>query len=306
MGQSNWYKGNIHTHTTESDGDASPEHVSGWYGEHGYDFLALTDHNHLTLIKEASNNQNRWPLLIPGEEVTSRLFDIKIPIHVNGIGISHVIDAAHEDSIVKTLQENVNRIRNSGGLASINHPNYKWAFGDKEISQVSGTWAMEVHNGHPASNNLGGGGNPSTESMWDRVLSAGTRLFGIATDDSHHYTDEFSFDRSNPGRGWVVVKSDALDQDSLMKAMSAGEFYASTGVVLGELSISPSEVVIELDPRTDEKLTTVFYGKHGRELWRSEGLVARYKPSKLDGYVRSTVESSRGTRAWTQPIFLEN
>ncbi len=40
-----WYKGNTHTHTLWSDGDGAPEVVVSWYVEHGYDFLALSDHN---------------------------------------------------------------------------------------------------------------------------------------------------------------------------------------------------------------------------------------------------------------------
>ena len=47
-----WFKGNIHTHTTNSDGDSSPDHVSKWYKQNNYDFLVLTDHNHLTILDE--------------------------------------------------------------------------------------------------------------------------------------------------------------------------------------------------------------------------------------------------------------
>lgn len=39
-----WYKGNLHTHTTNSDGRLAPEVVINLYKEAGYDFLALTDH----------------------------------------------------------------------------------------------------------------------------------------------------------------------------------------------------------------------------------------------------------------------
>lgn len=43
-----WFKGNLHTHTLWSDGDQFPEVVTGWYVEHGYHFLALSDHNVLS------------------------------------------------------------------------------------------------------------------------------------------------------------------------------------------------------------------------------------------------------------------
>ena len=52
MPKQKWFKGNLHTHTTESDGDADPEWVANWYKEHGYDFLVLSDHNHRTILDQ--------------------------------------------------------------------------------------------------------------------------------------------------------------------------------------------------------------------------------------------------------------
>ena len=43
-----WYKGNTHTHTLWSDGDAAPEIAAAWYRENGYHFLVLSDHNILS------------------------------------------------------------------------------------------------------------------------------------------------------------------------------------------------------------------------------------------------------------------
>ena len=62
MTTSNWYKGNIHTHTTESDGDADPDFVTRWYRDHGYDFLVLSDHNHRTILEHEIEG---GPLMIP-------------------------------------------------------------------------------------------------------------------------------------------------------------------------------------------------------------------------------------------------
>ncbi|MCU0944651.1 MAG: hypothetical protein MUF65_04695, partial [Rubritepida sp.] len=39
-----FWKGNLHTHSTASDGVRAPEAVCATYREAGYDFLALTDH----------------------------------------------------------------------------------------------------------------------------------------------------------------------------------------------------------------------------------------------------------------------
>ncbi len=42
-----WYKGNTHAHSLWSDGDEFPEMVADWYKSHGYDFLAISDHDQL-------------------------------------------------------------------------------------------------------------------------------------------------------------------------------------------------------------------------------------------------------------------
>ena len=54
---SEFYKGNIHTHTTKSDGDEDPIKVTSWYKEHGYDFLVLTDHSHRTILDHGNTTE---------------------------------------------------------------------------------------------------------------------------------------------------------------------------------------------------------------------------------------------------------
>ena len=68
-----WYKGNVHTHTTKSDGDADPEVVVEWYKNHDYDFLVLSDHNHRTIIDGYSDAL----ILIP-TKTHLRLYNIYI------------------------------------------------------------------------------------------------------------------------------------------------------------------------------------------------------------------------------------
>ena len=80
-----WFKGNLHTHTNKSDGDSSPEKVVNWYSNNKYDFLVLSDHNHLTILE---SDQTKL-LLIPGEEIT---LNLPYTIHINAIGIKKVIN----------------------------------------------------------------------------------------------------------------------------------------------------------------------------------------------------------------------
>ena len=187
-----WRQGNLHTHTTNSDGDTPPEHVAGWYEEHGYDWLCISDHNHLTILKDAEAGSKKWPLLVLGEEVSALAgADGTVPVHINAYGIERLVEPFSTESVPETLRENVSRIVRAGGMASINHPNFKWALTADDLLQVDGYRFVEVFNGHPAVNNIGGGGTLGAEAIWDVLLSAGKTVWGLAVDDAHHYTGEF-------------------------------------------------------------------------------------------------------------------
>ena len=301
MTDQNWYKGNLHTHTTESDGDADPEFVVNWFMEHGYDFLVLSDHNHRTILEHEVEG---GPLMVPGEEVSARILSGTIPIHINGIGISRVVEPTDADGIVATIQANVNAIHDAGGIVQLNHPNFGWAFDHSHILEVTGAELMEVYNGHPGVNLYGAAGKFSTEEIWDGVLSAGKVIFGTATDDSHRYYD-YHPGQSNPGRGWVVVRASELTVNTIVDGLATGEFYSSTGIVLTELEQSMESISLEIEPERDFIYTTTFSGKDGKMLAEEVGLSVSYSVVGDEGYVRATVRSSSGGKAWTQPVFVK-
>ena len=304
MADLKWYKGNIHTHTTESDGDAHPERVVSWYRRHGYDFLVLSDHNHLTLFEYAAGRRRfRRPIMIPGEEVSINIKQGTVPVHVNAIGITRVVEPVDAGEVVPTLQANINLIVAAGGVASINHPNFRWAFDDKAISQVDGASLLEVFNGHPRANIHGAPGRPSYEQIWDNVLSGGKSIFGVATDDSHNYRD-FAPDRSNPGRGWVTVRSPEATASAIVDSMSRGDFYSSTGVELEELEITEDSISLTIRQQPDCIYTTRFTGREGACQSEVEGTEPCYRIRGDEGYVRATVSSSSGPKAWIQPVFI--
>ena len=303
MAQQRWFKGNIHTHTTESDGDADPKTVVRWFRKHGYDFLVLSDHNHLTVLEYGARQRRfKRPLMIPGEEVTARIKGGEVPIHINGIGISRVVEAVDAGEIVPTLQANVDAIVEAGGVASINHPNYQWAFNHEHLSQVSGASMLEVFNGIPLTNSRGGPDRPSAEEIWDGVLSNGRVIWGAAADDSHHYHD-FAPDQANPGRGWLMVEATELSVDAIVDALAAGRFYASSGIYLSELRVSPDTVAIAVRQDWDQVYKSEFIGRGGARLAEEVGLTATYRVRGDEGYVRARVTGSGGAMAWTQPVF---
>jgi hypothetical protein len=317
-GSGRWYKGNTHTHTTNSDGDSSPEYVANWYRNHGYDFLVLSDHNFFTDPASLAHVSDSDFLLIPGEEVTSG-FD-GASVHVNGLNIPHVIEARRAESLVATIQANVHAIREVQGVPHINHPNFGWSFGAAELRQIEDDRLLEIWNGHPTVHNEGGGGTPSLEAIWDILLTGGKTIYGIAVDDAHHFQGEFSADRSNPGRGWVEVLAESLEPDALMDALEAGHFYASTGVTLSDVVVTDSTLTVHIEQDRDFRYRTEFIGPAGSLLGRSAENPAVFRlseyrnasalrspdlPAGVTHYVRAKVYNSRGDVAWVQPVFLE-
>jgi hypothetical protein len=287
-----------------SDGDSTPHEVTTWYREHGYNFLVLTDHNHLTDITglNAIHAAKDRFLLITGEEVSDRYG--QKPIHMNAFNPERLVDAQHGDSVASTIQNNVTEIKKAKGIPSLNHPNFHWAITIQDMLAVKGLGLFEVYNGHPMVNNDGGGGFASLDEMWDALLTAGQRLYGIAVDDAHQFK-VFGKEHSNPGHGWIQVRADTLSSPSILAAIEAGEFYATTGVKLSNLSISPTEYRVEIAPdeKWEEKSTTYFIGEGGKILAKTFDKNAVYRLTGKEKYVRARVESSGGAKAWTQPVF---
>jgi predicted metal-dependent phosphoesterase TrpH len=297
-----WYKGNLHTHTLNSDGDSSPLDVAAWYREHGYQFLVLSDHNYLTEIAglNATLGAKEKYLLIAGEEVTDA-YEGK-PVHVNAINLATLVVPARGASVPETIQNNVDAIRRAGALPSLNHPNFHWAIGAEDMLRAPGLTHFEVYNGHPQVNNVGGGGAPSLEEMWDTLLTAGRRVYGVAVDDAHHFK-RIGAEFSNPGRGWVNVRAEALTAEAIARALDAGEFYSSTGVRIDSIGTANGAYTVAVTPANAEKVTTYFIGAGGSVLAKSYEKTAVYRFKGSEKYVRARVVNSNGATAWTQPVF---
>ena len=299
-----WYRGNLHTHTINSDGDSPPYDVMAWYKRNGYQFLAITDHNTFTDPALFDTNPNDNFLLIGAEEVTNPL-----TVHVNAIGVKRVIPAQKGETVTEILQASISAIRGEGGIPLINHPNFRWAFTAKDMLPLRGVGLLEIASGHPLVNTDGDGATPSHEQMWDQLLSAGMRIFGVAVDDVHNFREEFSIERADPGRGWVVVRASALTREAILAGLNSGDFYASTGVMLKDIQTTSESLTVEIQPDavatgSPKRFRTVFVGKDGGVLAVSNQNPASYKFKGIETYVRARIEDSGGRRAWTQPVFL--
>jgi len=297
MARAQWLKGNTHAHTTNSDGDAPPDAVVRWYEEHGYDFLALSDHNVLTppLVRPTSLT------MLSAEEVT-----MPLNVHVNGLGLSSPIPAPQPPTSVPKaarkrwlLEQAIAAIESQGGLAHVNHPNWEWALSEELLASIPAIRFLEVFNGHPNANNEGARRGSGVEAKWDRLLVLGRRVYALATDDAHDYHSWAPCLR-NPGRGWIYVRAEDARPSSILAAMHAGQFYASTGVMLAEYEVRGRElhVVLEGPPAVIELL-----GPGCKVLEREHATEARFLAPEAQPYVRIRVTSG-AKHAWLQPLSL--
>jgi len=298
-----WYKGNTHTHTLNSDGDSTPEDVTKWYREHGYRFLVLSDHNVLTNV-DGLNAVHAAPeqfVLIKGEEVTDRFGDK--PIHVNGLEVSGIVEPQHGSGVLDVMQRSVDAIRRAGGVPHINHPNFGWAITADELKAVRNDKLFEIYNGHHQVNNLGGGGVPGMEEVWDRILSSGKLIYGIADDDAHVFKQPGNPNVPGPGRGWVVVRADRLAPKPIVEALERGDFYASTGVELSDYQVTDKAITITIKTDTSSKYRVQFIGRNGAILSEAIASPAVYSFKGDELYVRAKILESNGRLAWTQPVW---
>ena len=191
-----------------------------------------------------------------------------------------------------------------GGIAMLDHPNFHYAAGGDLLAALAGDGLrfFEVANEAVDSNNDGDETHPSTEKLWDHALSAGHKLYGVATDDAHHYYDAARTRRRGEiahvgDRGFVMVKADR-NASSIRAALERGDFYASNGLILRDVRLDGTVLRIE----ADETITTYFIGDQGRILATAKGESAALDIATAGSrYVRAKVIGKRRKAAWIQP-----
>ncbi|MCH8333921.1 hypothetical protein IIC65_08310, partial [Candidatus Sumerlaeota bacterium] len=167
-------------------------------------------------------------------------------------------------------------------IAHINHPNWSGGIIAEDLMQVGPGRYFEVYNGHGGVRNWGNKQRamPNTDRLWDIVLSMRLKdgrerpMYGFGTDDTHNYFEN-RVGLANAGRGWTWILAEELSAEALIEACKRGDFYASSGVTLNEITIEESRIKIVIAAQDGIRYRVQFIGTR-------QGFDASSKPA-LDG-----------------------
>lgn len=286
----NWYKGQLHTHTTQSDGMLEPTEVLARYCTAGYDFVALTDHNTVTEVPQADAG---GLLALLGVEMDGDRGRAAESVHVVAVGL----ERAEAPPERPTVPQAIAWTRAHGGEALIAHPYWSGLVAD-DILQWDGDLGVEVFNAGCHFELAKG----HSTVHWDDLLGRGRRTWGFAVDDSHHRrSPDHPVDTA---KAWVMVKVESLTREALLGALREGLFYSSWGPEIRRIALEGDEILVSTSPVTE--ISFIAQRWAGRSVFAPEGEALTQASHRLRGhedYVRVECRDARGRCAWSNPLF---
>ena len=318
-GAGRFYKGNLHSHTTHSDGKLSCREAAQLYREHGYSFLCFSEHDFYTDMRDELDREDF--IILPGLEASAVLWEEtgnrrqKVH-HIHGIlGTEAMQKAAGEKAFrgservpaweyrgrwdgAAVAQEITDYVRSRGCIAMYNHP--LWSRVEpEEYEHTQGLWGIEVFN-YNTVNESGNGYDPAS---WDRMLHRGVRIWGTATDDNHNeglFPDDCG--------GWIMVKAEVLSHEAILQGMLQGRFYGSSGPELYRWEIKNGVAAVECSPAARIDFIVGNHVGDGKTVLAPEGRTVVYAEYPLKGdeiFIRVQCTDQAGRAAWSNPFFAE-
>ncbi len=296
-----FFRGNLHTHSTLSDGALLPSEVCRRYRDEGYDFMALTDHflgryGHPIADTVAYRTSGFTTLL--GAELHSGAQENGELWHILAVGLP--ADFAPTKTMEffpaddqETGPELAARAVAAGAFVAVAHPQWS-GLTLADARSLTAAHAVETYNHGCAI----GADRPDGFHTLDLLLDEGRRLTLVATDDAH-FTEPDHFG------GWVMVKAAENDPDALLESLKAGTFYSSQGPEIRNIVITDNAIVVESSAVVSlivQAPGNLAKAVHGASMTRSQMPLQRFSASN---WIRITVIDAAGKRAWSNPIWLD-
>ena len=296
-----FWRGNLHTHSTRSDGVLRPEEVCRRYRAQGYDFLALTDHfigaYGYPIVDTLPCRCDGFTTIL-GAELHSGPMENGELWHILAVGLPPGFtppDAPHF-TVVPGMESGpalAARAVAAGAFVAIAHPQWS-GLTLADARSITAAHAVEVYN-HGC---WAGCDRADGFAINDLLLSDGRRLHLIATDDAH-------FSEPDHFGGWVMVKSLVNEPDALVAALKAGLFYASQGPDIRSVTITDTAVEVECSACSSVIVQghgSAARAVHGPSMTRASVGLDRFRASP---WLRVTVVDGQGKRAWSNPYWRD-
>jgi len=292
-------RGNLHTHSTLSDGRLDPAEVCRRYRAQGYDFIALTDHFvglYGYPVADTVPFRDEGFTTIPGAELHSGAMCNGEIWHILAVGLPPGFAPADAPDFApvdgqESGPDIARRAREAGAFVAVAHPQWGGLTLGDGLS-VEAAHAVEIYNHGCAVEAARGDG----WHMADLMLSAGRKVTAIATDDAHFASpDAFG--------GWVMVKAESNDPDALLTALKAGQFYSTQGPELVDIRIGHGEVVVEssaVERVIVQGHASAALCQTGHAMTRVRIILGRLTSSP---WLRVTVMDASGRKAWSNPVW---
>jgi hypothetical protein len=289
-----FWKGNIHTHSTASDGVRTPEAVCATYREAGYDFLALTDHFMarfgFPIVDTRPFRTERFTTIL-GAELHAPATSLGETWHILAVGLPADFAPLLPDESGAGIAA---RAVAAGAFVAIPHPGW-YALTAEDAATLPGAHAVEVYNHTSQLRTERGDG----VYLADQLLAGGRRIGLIAVDDAH-------FACADAFGGWVMVKAEANEPAALLEALKAGRYYATQGPVIHDIAWGAEEVEITCTPAA----SVMVLGRGSRAAQSVAAGQTRvrlsYAALRAGGFARVVVADAAGRRAWSNPVFFES
>ena len=287
----NFYKGNMHTHSTNSDGKLSPEVVCEAYRSKGYDFLVMTDHFMEVYgfpVTDTRPYRTGDFTTIIGAELHAPETSLGEIWHINSIGLPFDFELLGGG---ETSPEIAKRAHEAGAFIGIVHPS-RYGLTHNDARNLPFAHAVEIYNHGSAVEVDRGHDWP----FLDTLLNEGWRLSVYAVDDAHELTYDWL-------GGWVMVQAEDNDPDLLLKSLKAGRYYSSQGPEIHGISIGDGRIDVCCSPAA----VIAVQGKGSRS---SREMGDGIESAGFDLYpfeeswFRVTVIDEAGNRAWSNPYWM--
>jgi len=295
-----FHRGNLHTHSTRSDGALDPEEVCRRYQAEGYDFISLTDHyvgqfGYPVTDTTACRNEDFTTIL--GAELHTGAMENGNLWHFVAVGLPTDF-LPPKAPYLKTVDgaepaaDLAQRARDAGAFVTLVHPHWS-GVSEADAHSLKAAHAVEAYNHGCIVDNDRGEGFMTLEYL----LNQGRRLTLTAADDAHFNTpDHFG--------GWVMVKATENTPEALLEALKMGAFYSSTGPEIHDIRIT--EQAVEIDCSSAETLIVQGHGSTTVTLHGDAMLTGRLSRHRVASspWIRITIIDRAGKRAWSNPIWL--